>query len=100
MSVITVSNLHKFYGPLHAVRGISFAVEEGEVFSLLGPNGAGKTTTVETIIGLLRRDRGEVRVLGFDPEKRLACSQIPYWGSAPNSASLSSSYCFRDTFAL
>ncbi|MEN3203207.1 MAG: ABC transporter ATP-binding protein [Atribacterota bacterium] len=69
MSVITVSNLHKFYGPLHAVRGISFAVEEGEVFGLLGPNGAGKTTTVETIIGLLRRDRGEVRVLGFDPEK-------------------------------
>ncbi|MEN3184295.1 MAG: ABC transporter ATP-binding protein [Atribacterota bacterium] len=69
MSVIVVSDLHKFYGSLHAVRGVSFAVERGEVFGLLGPNGAGKTTTIETIIGLLRRDRGEVTVLGFDPEK-------------------------------
>lgn len=69
MSAIVVSELHKFYGSLHAVRGISFTVTKGEVFGLLGPNGAGKTTTIETIIGLLRRDRGEVTVLGVDPEK-------------------------------
>lgn len=69
MAVVSVVNLHKFYGSLHAVRGVSFTVEEGEIFALLGPNGAGKTTTVETIIGLLRRDGGEVRVLGFDPER-------------------------------
>ncbi len=69
MPVVAVSNLHKFYGSLHAVCGVDFTVEEGEVFGLLGPNGAGKTTTVETIIGLLRRDRGVVEVLGFDPEK-------------------------------
>ncbi|MBC7216609.1 MAG: ABC transporter ATP-binding protein, partial [Candidatus Caldatribacterium sp.] len=69
MSAVSVVNLHKFYGLLHAVQGVSFAVEEGEIFALLGPNGAGKTTTVETIIGLLRRDEGEVRVLSFDPER-------------------------------
>lgn len=67
LPAITVSDLHKFYGALHAVRGVSFTVEAGEVFGLLGPNGAGKTTTIETIIGLLPRDRGDVRVLGVDP---------------------------------
>ncbi len=67
---IEVSDLHKSYGPLDAVRGVSFMVERGEVFGLLGPNGAGKTTTVEILEGYRHRSRGDVRVLGHDPERR------------------------------
>jgi len=69
MSIIEVDRLHKRYGERVAVRDVSFAVEEGEIFGILGPNGAGKTTTVETIVGLRRRDGGTVRVLGRDPER-------------------------------
>src|ERR671922_280559 len=50
------------------LHGISFEVRSGEVFALLGPNGAGKTTTVEILEGYRRRDGGDVRVLGADPE--------------------------------
>ena len=66
--IIQVENLYKSYGAVEAVRGVSFAVEEGEVFGLLGPNGAGKTTTVEILEGLRTRDRGVARVCGLDPE--------------------------------
>jgi ABC-2 type transport system ATP-binding protein len=52
---------------VHAVRGIDFVVESGEIFGLLGPNGAGKTTTVEVLEGYRTRDAGSVEVLGFDP---------------------------------
>lgn len=69
-TVIEVDDLHKRYGETVAVDGVSFAVEEGEIFGVLGPNGAGKTTTVETIVGLRRPDRGTVRVLGLDPHRQ------------------------------
>jgi ABC-2 type transport system ATP-binding protein len=69
MHAIEVSGLRKAYGNLEAVRGADFTIEEGEVFGLLGPNGAGKTTTVEILEGYRRRDAGEVRVLGGDPER-------------------------------
>jgi ABC-2 type transport system ATP-binding protein len=64
---VEVSGLKKSYGPLEAVRGIDFTVEQGEVFALLGPNGAGKTTTLEILEGFLARSSGTVRVLGVDP---------------------------------
>ena len=64
---IEVKDLRKSYGPVEAVRGISFSVERGEVFGLLGPNGAGKTTTVEILEGYRARTGGEVSVLGHDP---------------------------------
>jgi ABC-2 type transport system ATP-binding protein len=67
---IEVSGLRKSYGPHEAVRGIDFTVPRGQVFGLLGPNGAGKTTTVEILEGYRSRTGGEVRVLGFDPERR------------------------------
>jgi ABC-2 type transport system ATP-binding protein len=67
MTAIAVRDLRKSYGELEAVRGISFEVQEGEVFGLLGPNGAGKTTTVEILEGYRKRDAGEVEVLGTDP---------------------------------
>ena len=69
MSAIRVSDLRKSYGEHEALRGISFTIEEGEVFSLLGPNGAGKTTTVEILEGYRARDGGSVEVLGFDPAR-------------------------------
>jgi ABC-2 type transport system ATP-binding protein len=67
-AAISVEGLRKSYGPVDAVRGISFSVDEGEVFALLGPNGAGKTTTVEILEGYRKRSAGSVSVLGSDPE--------------------------------
>ena len=69
MSAIAVRDLRKSYGAYEALRGVSFEIEEGEVFGLLGPNGAGKTTTIEILEGYRTRDGGEVDVLGFDPER-------------------------------
>ncbi|MGW5432645.1 ATP-binding cassette domain-containing protein [Streptomyces sp. NPDC004059] len=66
-SVIEVTDLRKSYGGRAVVDGVSFAVEEGEVFGILGPNGAGKTTTVECVEGLRVPDTGRVRVAGLDP---------------------------------
>jgi len=65
-TVVGVGDLHKSYGQVHAVRGISFEVAAGEVFGLLGPNGAGKTTTLEILEGMLPADRGTVTVAGID----------------------------------
>ena len=67
MPAVVVRDLRKQYGDLAAVDGLSFSIEEGEVFALLGPNGAGKTTTVEILEGHRRRTSGSVSVLGFDP---------------------------------
>ncbi|MFE2061854.1 ABC transporter ATP-binding protein [Streptomyces sp. NPDC059467] len=66
-SVIEVTDLRKSYGGRAVVDGVSFAVEEGEIFGILGPNGAGKTTTVECVEGLRVPDGGRVRVTGLDP---------------------------------
>jgi len=67
--IIEVENLVKYYGEVKAVDGVSFAVEEGEIFGLLGPNGAGKTTLMEILCCLRRFDRGKVVVHSFDPTK-------------------------------
>ncbi len=69
MNVIEVTNLVKRYGNQTAVDGVSFAVEQGEIFAILGPNGAGKTTTVESISGLRTPDSGTISVLGLDPRR-------------------------------
>jgi ABC-2 type transport system ATP-binding protein len=68
-AIIEVENLTKRYGDVQAVRGVSFAVQEGEVFGLLGPNGAGKTSTVEILEGLRSADGGRVSVCGLDPQR-------------------------------
>ncbi len=65
---IEIDGLRKSYGAFEAVRGLSLIVERGEIFAFLGPNGAGKTTTVEILEGFRKRDGGDVRVLGVDPE--------------------------------
>ncbi len=69
-SPIFVQDLHKTYGSFEAVKGLDFEVHEGEVFALLGPNGAGKTSTVEILEGIRAKTSGEVRVLGFDPDRQ------------------------------
>ena len=64
--LVAVDDLHKSYGAVPAVCGVSFGVRRGEVFGLLGPNGAGKTTILETVEGMLPIDRGTVTVDGID----------------------------------
>jgi ABC-2 type transport system ATP-binding protein len=68
VAAIEVHGLRKSYGRREVLHGLDLSVPTGEVFALLGPNGAGKTTTVEILEGYRRRDAGEVRVLGVDPE--------------------------------
>ena len=70
MTAVKVRELRKSYGPVEAVRGIDFTIEDGEVVAILGPNGAGKTTTVEMIEGFRRPDTGSIEVLGQDPANR------------------------------
>jgi ABC-2 type transport system ATP-binding protein len=69
-AVIETKNLTKRYRDLIAVNGLSFGVEQGEIFGFLGPNGAGKTTTILTLLGLTEPTAGEVRVCGFDPKRQ------------------------------
>jgi sodium transport system ATP-binding protein len=64
--VIEVTDLHKTFGRVIAVDGVSFRARDGEITGLLGPNGAGKTTTLRCLYTLMRLDRGEVRVDGID----------------------------------
>lgn len=66
---VIVRDLSKRYGGVEAVRGVSFAIEAGEIFGLLGPNGAGKTTTLECLVGLREADAGALEVCGLDARK-------------------------------
>jgi ABC-type multidrug transport system ATPase subunit len=64
--MIEVKDLHKAFGKVKAVDGVTFTARDGEITGLLGPNGAGKTTTLKLLLGMLRPTRGHARVLGFD----------------------------------
>ena len=66
MSAIDICQINKSYRSLHALKDVSFSVEEGEFFGLLGPNGAGKTTLISIMAGLVRADSGHIRISGFD----------------------------------
>ncbi|MGZ8544338.1 MAG: ATP-binding cassette domain-containing protein, partial [Flavisolibacter sp.] len=67
--IISVQDLVKNYGNFEAVKGISFEVQEGEIFGLLGPNGAGKSTTLEIIETLRNKTSGKIIVDGIDLDK-------------------------------
>lgn len=69
MSAVEVKNLVKHYGKIEAVKGITFNVEQGEIFGLIGPNGAGKTTVLRIISTLLRITSGSVKIMGYDIEE-------------------------------
>jgi branched-chain amino acid transport system ATP-binding protein len=64
MALLELTNVHTYYGHIHALRGISLTVEEGEVVTLIGSNGAGKTTTLRTISGLLHARHGDIKLRG------------------------------------
>lgn len=82
--LLEVDNLNVYYGAIHALQGISFNMNEGEIVTLIGANGAGKSTTLRTISGLLRSRGGSVRFKGQDITNtaaeqivRLGISQVP-----------------------
>ena len=74
MNAISIENLRKEYDGIVAVDGISFSVEEGEIFALLGPNGAGKTTTVRILTCQIKANGGAAKIFGYDVNKD--CSKI------------------------
>ena len=65
-TILKVEDINVYYGSIHAIKGISFQVEEGEVVTLIGANGAGKSTTLNTISGLLRSKTGSITFLDHD----------------------------------
>ena len=67
--ILKVDDINVYYGSIHAIKGISFQVEQGEIVTLIGANGAGKSTTLNTISGLLRSKTGSVTFLGEDLRK-------------------------------
>jgi len=66
MTMLEVANVHTYYGQIHALKGISLNVDQGEIVTLIGANGAGKSTTLKTISGLLRPRQGAIRLNGQD----------------------------------
>ena len=69
MAMLEVNNIHTYYGNIHALKGISLEVNEGEIVTLIGANGAGKTTTLRTISGLLKPREGHIKLNGEDLSK-------------------------------
>src|SRR5216117_260970 len=83
-ALLTVSNLETYYGPIIAIRGVSFAVEAGAIVTILGANGAGKTTILKTVSGVMDPQKGTVtfdgrEIQGMDPDRvtRLGLSHVP-----------------------
>ncbi|MGN1060262.1 MAG: ABC transporter ATP-binding protein [Candidatus Coproplasma sp.] len=74
--VIEIENLHKSFKDVHAVNGLSFSVEEGQLFAFLGVNGAGKSTTISIICGQLTKDEGKVLIDGCDVDGNLDTAKM------------------------
>jgi branched-chain amino acid transport system ATP-binding protein len=74
--MLEVQDLHAYYGNIHALKGISLTVDEGEIVTLIGANGAGKSTTLKTISGLLKPRQGNVQLMGEDLESYPAHSIV------------------------
>jgi ABC-2 type transport system ATP-binding protein len=81
-AAVEVREVRKRFGEIQALDGISLSVQAGEIYGLLGPNGAGKTTLIRAIVGLVRADGGEVRVLGTLMPDRATLSRIGYMTQA------------------
>jgi branched-chain amino acid transport system ATP-binding protein len=83
-SLLTVTNLETYYGPIMAIRGVSFAAPQGAIVTILGANGAGKTTILKTVSGVMDPQKGTVtfagrEIQGLDPDRvaRLGLSHVP-----------------------
>jgi len=68
-AILKVDNINVYYGAIHAIKGVSFEVNEGEIVTLIGANGAGKSTTLNTVSGLLRSKTGSIEFLGENLNK-------------------------------
>ena len=84
MSLLKVDDIHVYYGAIHAIKGVSFEVNEGEIVTLIGANGAGKTTTMQSVVGLIPKRGGTVTFDGHDITKtpchkivQLGMTQVP-----------------------
>lgn len=77
MALLEVNNIHTYYGNIHALKGISFTVERGEVIALIGSNGAGKSTTLRTIAGLMNPREGTVMFDGEEISTARADTLVP-----------------------
>ena len=96
--MIEVRDLCKSFGDVHAVRGISFTINDGEITGLLGPNGAGKTTTLRMLYSLLPPDSGTIRIDGLDPtEDAIAIKRT--LGVVPDSRGLYKRLTARENIA-
>jgi ABC-2 type transport system ATP-binding protein len=94
---IKIENVHKFYGKVHALRGLNLEVMRGEIFGFLGPNGAGKTTTIRCMLDLLRPSSGEIRVLDIDPQRSPQAVKDKV-GYLPGDLKLEGDFTARDFF--
>ena len=83
MAILTVDNLHKNYGPVNALKGVSFTVPRGSVFGILGPNGSGKTTLLGIIMDILKPTAGSYKLFDETPT-HLHRSQIGTLLETPN----------------
>jgi len=81
MSMLRVDDIHTYYGNIHALKGVSLTIEQGEIVTLIGANGAGKTTTLRTISGLLKPREGSISLNGEDLSAYSA-HQVVYKGLA------------------
>jgi branched-chain amino acid transport system ATP-binding protein len=79
MALLEVNNVHTYYGAIHALKGISIQVEEGEIVTLIGANGAGKSTTLNTICGILHPREGSIYLEG-EPIHELPAHEIVFRG--------------------
>ncbi len=99
LAVLTVHELHKKFGALEVVRGVSFEVRTGECYGLLGPNGAGKTTTLRCCLGLTAPDTGEIRLdsLPVPARAREARARV---GVVPQFDNLDPDFTVRENLAI
>jgi ABC-2 type transport system ATP-binding protein len=80
--VVQTTDLHKRFGPVQAVDGVTLSLDAGEVYGLLGPNGSGKTTLIRLLIGLLKPSAGSIRVLGQAMPNKAILAQVGYMTQA------------------
>ena len=87
MSLLTLTDVHSYYGHIHALKGISMTVEPGEIVTLIGSNGAGKSTTLRTISGMMHPSRGQIALTaGRYPGWSRTPLFVPGWAMCPRAA--------------
>ncbi|MBQ2989953.1 MAG: ATP-binding cassette domain-containing protein, partial [Clostridia bacterium] len=78
MTMLKVEDLHVYYGSIHAIKGVSFEVNEGEIVTLIGANGAGKSTTLNTVAGLMKPRSGHVTFMDHPIAGMSASKIVPH----------------------